>query len=169
MMKSGRGDIAQQMNSAAARQVEKNRSILSRIILSIEFLGRLGLPLRGHRDSGDMPQPSNKSGPSSSSVAIDYSQGNFRATLQLMIACDDKILKDHFSGVAKNATYISPNSQNQLINAITVTFEQFIIKQVREATIFSILADETTDSSKTAQIPLCLRYVYEGDICERFL
>lgn len=81
MVKSSRGDIAQQMNSAAAPQVEKNQSILSRIILSIEFLGRLGLPLREHRDSGDLPQPSNESRPSSSSIAIDYSQGNFRATL----------------------------------------------------------------------------------------
>ena len=59
---------------------EKNRRALERIIVAVEFQGRLGLPLRGQRDFGDLPLPKENND-------IDYTQGNLRATLQLMVDC----------------------------------------------------------------------------------
>ena len=50
-------DVEQQANVGAAKQRKKNRMALKRIVFSIEFLGRLGLPLRGHRDSSTLPMP----------------------------------------------------------------------------------------------------------------
>ena len=44
-----REDTVQQINSAAASEREKNRHILKHLICAIEYHGRLGLPLRGHR------------------------------------------------------------------------------------------------------------------------
>ena len=41
-----------QLNHAAKRAKQKNSAILERILEAIVFLGRCGLPLRGHRDSG---------------------------------------------------------------------------------------------------------------------
>ena len=167
MVKSGKGSVAEQMDTEAARQKETNRNNLKQIIFGIEFLGRLVLPLRGHRDSGELPMPNEEN--CSSGSAIDYTQGNFRATLQLMIASGDKILKEHIAGAAKNASYISPKNQNQLIDSISTTFEQFIVDQIKQAKYFSILADETTDNSRNPQLSLCLRYVHENEICERFV
>ena len=71
LVKSNAGDVEQQANVGAAKQRKKNRMALKRIIFSIEFLERLGLPLRRHLDSGTLPMPS----PGSSD--IDYSQENF--------------------------------------------------------------------------------------------
>jgi len=41
------------------------------------------------------------------------------------------------------------------------------VAEVKEARFFSLLADETTDAS-TKQLTICLRYVKNGSICERF-
>ena len=57
MMRSESGDVSQQVSAAAAEEREKNRRVLMRIIQAIEFHGRLGLPLRGHRDSGELTLP----------------------------------------------------------------------------------------------------------------
>ena len=85
LVESNAGDVEQQANLGAAKQRKKNRMALKRIIVSIEFWGRLGLPLRGRRDSGTLPMPQ----PGSSD--IDYTQGNFRAMLQFMAACTTKL------------------------------------------------------------------------------
>ncbi|ELT87454.1 hypothetical protein CAPTEDRAFT_198828 [Capitella teleta] len=45
-------DAAAQLNRQEADERAKNRKALLRIIQAIEYHGRLGLPLRGHRDSG---------------------------------------------------------------------------------------------------------------------
>lgn len=69
MMRGRAGDVAQQVDSVAAAQRERNRRALERIIQAIKFHGRLGLPLRGHRDCGELPLPDENAG-------IDYTQGN---------------------------------------------------------------------------------------------
>lgn len=104
-------DVILQLNTTAAKQREKNRQTLQRIIVAFEFLGRLGLPLRGHRDSERLLLP-----PAGTSD-IDYTQGNLRATLQLMTACDDDVLREHLFTTSLRTTYISPQAQNELITA----------------------------------------------------
>ena len=47
-------DISSLLNQEAARQRINNRSCLKRILQAIEFHGRLGLVLRGRRDSGEL-------------------------------------------------------------------------------------------------------------------
>ena len=84
LVKSNAGEVEQQANVGAAKQRKKNRMALKRIIFSIEFLGRLGLPLRRHRDSGTLLMPQ------LGSSDIDYTQRNFQAMLQFMAACNDQ-------------------------------------------------------------------------------
>lgn len=128
----------------------------------MEFLGRLGLPLRGHRDSGNLLLLP------AGSTDIEYGQGNFRAVLQLMSACDDKVLRDHLSTAGKNATYVSPQAQNDLISAMGTVIQRSIVKEVEDARLFSLLADETTDVARKEQLTVCLRYLKDRSICERF-
>jgi len=46
--------------------------------------------------------------------------------------------------------------------------EKSIVAEVKEARFFSLLADETRDASAKEQLTICLRYVKDGSICERF-
>jgi hypothetical protein len=166
MANTANGSIDAQLNSAALAQREKNRQILKRIILAIEYHGRLGLALRGHRDAGELPLHLNPAVDKCHN--IDYSQGNLRALLQMMVQCDDCVLKEHFMSAGKNATYISPCSQNDLIESMATVIKHTIVLEVKEARFFSLLADETTDFSKKEQLTICLRYVKQNRVCERF-
>ena len=168
MMRIGSGDVAQQLNTAAAAERERNRRALGRIIQAIEFHGRLGLPMRGHRDSGELTLPDATTFTASNANSIDYAQGNLRATLQLMVTCNDEELRQHLSTAGKNATYISPMSQNQLIDTMASVIKHEIVSQVKQARFFSILADETTDFSRQEQLTVCLRYVVDHSVYERF-
>ena len=124
-------------------------------------MGRLGLPLRGHRDSGTFPKPQ------LGSSDIDYTQGNFRAMLQFMAACNDQTIYEHIINVGRNSTYISPRIQNDLLDAISASLEKSIVAEVKEARFFLLLADETTNASTKEQLTICLRYVKDESICER--
>ena len=146
-------------DKAAAAERNKNQLALKRILRCIEHLGRLGEPLRGHRDSGVL----------NVDEQANYQEGNFRATLHLMTECGDSVLREHLTSGCKNATYISPNSQNSLINAIDAVLRRSIADEVRAAEYFTLLADETTDVSGKEQLSICLRYVLNGTVRERLL
>jgi len=53
-----------------------------------------------------------------------------RATLQLMMACNDEALKQYLATTGRNDTYISPASQNQLIEAVAVVIRQHIVTDI---------------------------------------
>ncbi len=65
----------------------------------------------------------------------------------------------NFQTTSKNATYISKTIQNELISACGKVIQKSIIKQVRRASYFSILADETSDVSRKEQLTLLIRFV----------
>lgn len=52
--------VTGQLEAASAKEVTANRAALKRILQAIEFLGRLGMSLRGHRDSGVLDTMSGK-------------------------------------------------------------------------------------------------------------
>ena len=169
----GTKNIEQQLNKKADDELKSNRAIITRILYALEYHGRLGLPLRGHRDFGDLPIPDSlESGQAmpSNAATIDFTQGNFRSTLQFMIGCDDQILRQHCQHSARNSTYISPLAQNQLIDSIQTHMQEQIINELSRTKFFSMLADETTDFSRQEQLTVCLRYLTPDDrLLERFL
>lgn len=116
--------------------------MLKRIIRALKFHGRLGLPLKGHTDCGELPIPADDG-------RIDYSEGNLRTLRQLMMECDDRILLDHFKHSGKNAMYISPSSQNASVDTIGKVMQRQVILEICNAQCFTILADETTERLST--------------------
>ena len=68
-------------------------------------------------------------------------------------------LDEHFKSAPRNATYRSPNIQNQLISCAGSFVPESILREVMEAGFFSILADKVQDVSNIEQMPLCLLYV----------
>lgn len=153
--------ITKQLDKAKADECSKNRKILSSIIKAIIFCGRQGISLRGHRDFG----------PFDFQQRPTENEGNFRALLRHRIDAGDEVLSTHFLKCKKNATYISWNIQNQIINKCSDFLQELLVAKIKHAKYFSILADETTDISTVEQFSLCVRYVDEDKfkICENFL
>ena len=152
--------VAGIQDRALSAERAANRAALQRVLRCVEHLGRLGQPLRGHRDSGTLQ----------TDEQVTYNEGVFRATLQLMVESGDAVLKRHLDTTGKRATYISPASQNQLVQAIDTVLRRDIVAEAASAEFFSLLADETTDISGKEQLSVCLRYVLPDSILrERLL
>ena len=72
----------------------------------------------------------------------------------------DPILQQHLQKAGKNATYLSPDIQNQLICAMADKVLENILVEVKEAKFFcSILVHETPDAAHQEQITFILRYM----------
>ncbi len=68
-----------------------------------------------------------------------------------------------------NATYLSPDIQNQLIALTGSAIRKEIIDRVKQAGVYSIIVDETPDTSNKEQLALVIRYVTKGMVEERLL
>lgn len=75
------------------------------------------------------------------------------------IECGDTDLWKHFEGAPKNCIMISPQIQNEVIDAIGIVVEKKIVERVKLSTFYSILCDETTDRSTVEQMTICVQYV----------
>ena len=84
---------------------------------------------------------------------------------------NDPILHGHLHKPrARNATYISPQIQNEILSVIGFTvIRDSIISEIKKAQYFSIMADEVS-SHNVEHLALCLRYVDESnEIQEKFI
>ena len=79
------------------------------------------------------------------------------------------MLKDHLESASRNALYISSTAQNELILCIEAVMRKDFVEEIADAKYFALLADETTDFSKQEQLCVCIRYVKDFKIRERFL
>ena len=87
------------------------------------------------------------------------------------MANHDPILKAHVENPRpRNATYISPRTQNEIIDIIGKRIIQSsIIKEVIHARFYSIMVDEVTSHNKEI-MPLCVRFAdAHKDIREEFI
>ena len=133
-------------------EVAENRKKLKPIIDTVITLGRLGLPLRAHRDDS-------KYHPELGHYANDTSVGNFIEMLNFRVRSGDRILKDHLSTCAKNASYISKETTNEFIACCGEAIRELIVKEIKENRFYSILADEASDCSNQEQFSLVIRFV----------
>ncbi|XP_028394498.1 52 kDa repressor of the inhibitor of the protein kinase-like [Dendronephthya gigantea] len=133
------------------KEVQENRSKLASIIDTVVFCGRLGLPLRGHRDDA-------KYHPEVGSYSTG-GVGNFVESLNFRVRAGDKILEDHLKTCGKNISYISKTSQNKIISCCGQVISDKIIQDVKQSKFFTIIADEAADSSHKEQLSLVLWFV----------
>ena len=82
------------------------RAAIGHLIDTLKFMGQLGISFRGHRDSGRLK-------PVSDIKDIQTSTGNLRAILQLHSVGNSE-LGAHLKVSPSNATYLSPDIQNEL-------------------------------------------------------
>lgn len=141
--------VTSQISETYRKQVQENIERLMPIVKTIIFCGKQNIPLRGHRDDGQLLTGSLPS----------QNEGNFRALLRFRVEAGDKPLENHLKNASSRSTYISKSTQNALIECCRLEVLERILKQVQEAGFYSILFDEASDVSGKSQISLVLRYV----------
>ncbi|CAI6376013.1 unnamed protein product [Macrosiphum euphorbiae] len=140
--------IAVKLDSKLKLEIEKNRKMIRPIIETILLCGRQGIALRGHTDSGPIDL---------SSLFLSNNEGNFRVILKYVLMNSKDELKNCFENLPKNATYISPDIQNEIINVINSLVIKKLVTKINQAKCFTILADETTDVAGIEQFSMCVR------------
>ena len=85
--------------------------------------------------------------------------------------CGNTDLKKHLESCPNNASYLSPDVQNQIIEISAAIIKESLVAKVNAAGCFSVLADETTDIAGIEQLTVCARYLNKdaNEIEEVFL
>ncbi|XP_042303461.1 52 kDa repressor of the inhibitor of the protein kinase-like [Sceloporus undulatus] len=140
-------DVAAIIDNKRKREKEENRAALLPVIETVIFCGENELPLRGDSDSGplSLEKPLNK-------------DGKFRALIRHR-ASHDVNLFNHVLNCPTNASYLSPDIQNEVIEICGQLVQQHVLLKLNQAECFSIIADETLDISGQEQLSVCFRYV----------
>ena len=102
------------------------------IIKTVIFCGKQELPLRGHGDSGKINTENDS----------EINDGVFRAALRFRLDAGDSVLSNHLDTMAKNSSYTSWQSQNEIIDACNTVILNEIVSSVNDATFFCILVDD---------------------------
>ena len=68
------------------------------------------------------------------------------------------VLAEHLSKCAKNATYRSKTTQNDIIDILGSMITEKVIARVNEAKLFSVISDEVQDAASIEQLTFVLRY-----------
>ena len=156
----------QNIDTLIKKEYEKEvafNSKLRSIVDSIIFLGRLNIALRGHRDDSQHH-------PTVGKYSLVNGVGNFVELLNYRIRGGDKVLEYHLNSCAKNASYISNSSQNELINCCGKYIQSILISDIKENQFFSIIADEASDCSNQEQMSLVIRFIDSSfDVREEFM
>ena len=149
--KSGKQEsVLIQLREGARETIQNNRKKLCSITEIIVLCGRQNIALRGHRDTGkDMEGVQ----------AASTNHGNFCVLLNFRISAGGTILRDHLQRVARNATYTSPDIQNQLISILGDHICNAILGKVPSSLCYTLIADEVTDCSNKEQLCIVIRYV----------
>ena len=135
--------ISVRMDSAKEANIKENRHILKCVAEAVLYCGRQCIALRGSAE-----QQHCRGNP-----------GNFLALLKLLSNHNEKLKQHLEKPKLKNATYLSPQSQNEMIDIIGKHMIQAkIVEEVRHAQMYTVLADEVT-SHNVELMPMCVRFV----------
>eukprot|EP00794_Sanderia_malayensis_P013493 gene13493-biopygen10068 len=104
-------------------------------------------------------------------IVKDISPGNLKAILALMEKCGNNAeIDEHLRNPAKNATYRSKTTQNELIHICGNSIGETLTGQIKDVWFFSALADQAADISNIEQMAIVVRFVdTDSVIREQFL
>ena len=127
-------NLPEMFDSKLTYQKFDNRQAFLEILKSIRYLGRQGLPLRGHDDS----------------------QGNF---MQLMMSKARNNTNIRAWLEKKKEKYTDHHIQNEIFKTMALSILRDITKNIESGVYYTIMADEVTDAANHEQFVLCLRWV----------
>ena len=154
-MSNQQPSITSALNHAVADQIALNCQKLMSIFKVIVLCGRQNISLRGHRDNiTDLERDTTGA----------HNHGNFLSLLHFRVDSGDTVLGDHLAKASRNATYTSSVIQNQIIDVVSNQVRDKIIRKVKAAKWFSVIADEVTDVSNKEILSLNVRY-WDNEHC----
>ena len=110
-------------SQALQSRMTDNKQILFQIVRAIIFLGKQGLGLRGDLED----------------VASEKNPGNFLALLKVFTENDSVLYRHLHQPRAKKVTYLSPKTQNDIIDIIGFDIiRASIVTDIQKARYFSI-------------------------------
>ncbi|XP_050368883.1 uncharacterized protein LOC126786974 [Argentina anserina] len=131
--------------------IRHNRLRLKTTITAVKYLGKEGLPFRGHDESAD-------------STSI----GHFIELIKCYAVLNEDIVKVVLDNAPKYAMYIAPSIQKEILDIIATKIRSRIHAEIGDAK-FCILVDESLDVSHKKQMAIIIRFVDEdGFLQERF-
>ena len=154
------------LNKEAAKKLTNRKKRLDSIIRSLVFCARQGIALRGHRNESSPLLDSNEY--HDGVVLGDVNRGNLLQLLEFRRQSGDENI-DLF--INKKSLYTSPEIQNQLLKMTADQVIGKVVDDVKRSPYYSIISDETRDTSNTEQLCIALRYynVNLGKTDETFL
>lgn len=130
------GDVGERLSTIHQMEKAVNKRVFMTILQNIRFLARQGLALRGHDDSAN---------------------SNFIQLLKLReFDCHDDVAEWM---KRKTNKYTSPDIQNECLQIMALNILRDISKEIATNRMFTIMADECTDSSNKEQFTICIRWV----------
>jgi len=144
-------------NSSVSTQInesvlEKHRYYVSSIFDIVRFIVAKELPLRGYDEESH-----NECG---------IFQSLFEYTLK-----KDTRLQECYKIIPKNASYLSPEIQNEMIALMSSCVKEHTVSKVKMANIpfYTVMMDGTRDKNNQEAISICIRYVKDGVPTESLL
>lgn len=134
--------------------IKENRQIVKSIARAVLFCGCQCIALCGHREMLDQSE----------------NPGNFFALLKVFSEGDPTLAAHLQTETVSRFTYLSPQSQNEMIDVIGKDYRQKkLVKEILESKYYAVLADEAT-SHNEEKLAIVIRFVDANkDIREEFL
>ena len=140
---TAKGDIAYLIDENSQAIKQNNREMLLKILSSIRYLARQSLPLRGNWKEEEKSE---------------YDSNFFQL---LKLRCEDNPKLAEWMDKKSNK-FLSPKIQNEMLQIMALQILRDIAKNIQSDEIYSILVDETADTSNKEQMVLCMRWVDEN-------
>ncbi|CAF4089460.1 unnamed protein product [Adineta steineri] len=138
--KQSSSSVLQVLDKSRKEVIEQNRTKLMKIVSLLHICGRQMIAIRGHSES-----------------EASSNRGNFIELLKWSSATDPialSILNDS----AKNSTYLSPSTQNNLVTLIASDIRQQIAQKI-SGCVFTLMVDESRDISGNQQLSVVVRVI----------
>ena len=135
------GLVIQQLQSVAEQERVLNRKAIKSFFRCAHFLARQHIP---HTT-------------------------NFDKLVELVVSCGGGDLKNFLDRTGRNAVYTSHIAVVEFIEALGTWVEESLLKRIRHASCFSIMADECTDLATIEEMSVFCRWEEDGVPEEHFL
>jgi len=156
------GSVTTMIDSQIRVEPARNRTMLKSLIRCVIYCARQDIGLRGHSETTKISETVNND------IATE-NKGNFLELVKLL-CIESQTFCSAYEALPKNAKYTSKIILNDMISAAFTVIAQSILKEVQEGSkIFSLIVDEARDNAKLEQMSICIRYVHNSVIKERFL
>jgi hypothetical protein len=84
---------------------------------------------------------------------------NFQSLVDFRVDAGNLALINHCTSSRKNSTYRPKTIRNEMIDVLNDCITAKLGREVRDAGVFSVIADEKTDHANEEQLGVCLRFV----------